>query len=1409
MGERERSTYSENELEHNSVDADIASARAIAKSFAQERAKKREGGAAPEEAPEKEAPVEAPEGAEGEAGVDADELAVFEDDAGLPGAPLPEFGALTVGVVNQDADLKNKARFEGEQKLAASLNEHKGLRKVLDMVWKGGIARSYYRQKYILEAKKEMLEAQTLVLEGNDKERNRYNRDISKSFLSEVEGVIDESAGDSRKSLRENYPELHKKISDIVAAYADGTIKDPEDASRQFKEALEGIDSDELKFGQGHLTATNVTDIAIEAKHRFENLMTIAEATQSRLEHDDAIARVMSGFDVMYGQRQIDRLEPKYNKVDKIVDKIESSKIGAIISPETLALATGAAASLVEFMAKREMGAALAIVPGVSAAITSGMKASAEFERERARAMFDVRYSRKFDETQKRRKEIMSTVFEHRSAKSVYEGLDAKVQELEAARSEGKDITAQKDALLRAVAECKYLLSTEKSERSLLSYTNEIDAPIEQLRILEKMARAKATLVDAGESNLDARLDNQTDLMKGVMSQFEQNIKESDKTAKRVKAERILKKSGFSLVSGAVLGIAAQEVRALMDDSVQGMFEKGGDYTQNLTAGRKLANFLTGKSLKGDASANFDIKTGLLNTTDDGLTFVRAQDGSYSLTQNGKEIVSGLTWDPQTGKITADALNKLHERGLLVTRDGTLTQKLSETIQETKTSQLSVEDWLSKGGNGGLHIKRSYWYDNDTQAFDQNELAAHYFTDPESGIKGLVTRMTDTGSSHLGQTAKFSELAQNGEIKLFISATQDTQWTPIEVTGKLLPDGQLAFLPEPGSAAAKFFDADGKFIGRFAEVARDLGFDENGNKLIAPLATAVGDGYTGTLPMEETVSKVVEKSFEIPKYLISAPEQSWNMPIVLPFSPDGAMNASRYERDDSRRTTREPDMTELARDYAGNIVGEGARTGETSPRIRERKQLQLGQEVDWFRDQMRQKRSEDYVNDRESDVRKSPELSAMDGKIKTVVTIPVHAPSEAPNIYKTLSLYAQQRDVDMDSFMVVLNLNWREKEPGPKEEVNAKIRATIREIERARVDFPQLKIATIYQQGHHGIHEVARQMNDTVMVAIDDAVKNGRMAADNDILIIRNDSDVRHLNARYIASYQEAMEKNPKTPLFTGTTYFDIEHTKKTPGFGAVLMIERMNNLFGAVNNGNIHTAGGNFAYRASHFAAANGFGYESDQSHGWIGAGSDDMRVGYKVSDVFTNAYNERYENSGRPEDHDLMDPDTRMLVRVGGAIVDTDDARYLKYYATPGDSVTNDAYRGNAYSANVLRPENLDDFSEKLDDAMVFNGVAEQFEREMSDYITLDDGDTERLGRIICWWFNANSLSEICTVEPTDTYKEGRQCYRFKLTAQGRIEYKEALRKRIGTGTSTNARNSLQRAIQNNDFVTPIMHS
>ena len=73
------------------------------------------------------------------------------------------------------------------------------------------------------------------------------------------------------------------------------------------------------------------------------------------------------------------------------------------------------------------------------------------------------------------------------------------------------------------------------------------------------------------------------------------------------------------------------------------------------------------------------------------------------------------------------------------------------------------------------------------------------------------------------------------------------------------------------------------------------------------------------------------------------------------------------------------------------------------------------------------------------------------------------AVSESENIYNTLSLFAQQDNADIEKSLILLNVNWLDEARSDPEKA-ANILRTMAEIDRARKDFPHLRIATIERE---------------------------------------------------------------------------------------------------------------------------------------------------------------------------------------------------------------------------------------------------------------------------------------------------------------------------------------------------------
>ena len=463
--------------------------------------------------------------------------------------------------------------------------------------------------------------------------------------------------------------------------------------------------------------------------------------------------------------------------------------------------------------------------------------------------------------------------------------------------------------------------------------------------------------------------------------------------------------------------------------------------------------------------------------------------------------------------------------------------------------------------------------------------------------------------------------------------------------------------------------------------------------------------------------------------------------------------------------------------------------GPISPSIARREKIELGRESLWYFGQFEMMNPPKYRADIKRAIHDSQLLERLDDSIKVIITIPVHIIADYDKIYGLLSLYAQQKSFNIRSALIVIDLNWKNNEKHSKKSIDNCLKEAYEQLEQARIDFPELKIAVFEQPDHDGIFYVAKELNDIVIIAIHLAIKAKRLSSDSDILIIRNDADVLHMHQNYLSAYMKAAKENPHTPIFLGTTWFDLEHSYRTPGFAAIMTFDRMVCIAHNIK-GNIYTAGGNFAYRARHFAAVDGMGYNCQRN--WLDVGSDDFQIGYRLRMAFF----EQSEKLG-----------FRICAYAPEAIIDADGSRIFNCYAADNDYTIIDAYGTRAecsFSNSAVRPKKTANFIEKIDDKKCFDRLIHQFELEISDYMSFYGLGDEIVCESIDRLFETDA-TKFYTVEPPVNPLDPQSKPKFKLNDAGRDYYKNLLRRNYGDGEHCPENNKLVQAIKDGVLLKP----
>lgn len=1286
---------------------------------------------------------------------------------------MPPSDELALVLVDQSQDAQDFSRDQADVRLTNELHEGGRFRRFVKGIWKGNIAKDYYRQKYIQEARSE-IEANQDILTHHDvtaEQRGRAMTATIQRFQSEYDESIHTAAGERRAELGTD-SDIANGLKNLIRQYAEGNLGDEallEERTRVI-EAYREANGDEL-LGPG--------------KVRIDNILTIAQSVKGAVEHGESLDRVMNSMKVIAGEaRSGVRTEARYSKVDRVIEKLNRSKIGSLVGPEIIAASVTTAASLLRLGSHKVVGAlAMTVAPGISAGLFAGLRENKRVKDERTQHAREMAMGNQFEEGAKRREQIEETRY-----------LTASADELTSILRErfGDGVLDSDEALSRALAalgavETRVSMSDARNI-DLISYSSV--AAIDEERFALDIARAEAKTIleqrlDATtrqrlgldeNASLQAMLEEQATLFQGCM---EKDMSKKDKAFQKLKARRVAMATATGVLAGLTLGVMAQEGIASLSDTREGLVEQLWNAKDSPINGEQHQTLLYGL-VHGDNSHTISVhhppsnlyesqglgKSGEISISSD-HSLVHNPNGTLSLVdKSGHITVNQLAVNPD-GSLPASTLDTLSSHGMTV-------ENLSHTIDTVTNEQqtVSVADYIAEHPGQTTHITRDLWYDNNTPApvFDKNELGLHW----ANGSKGPglqlngdfrldTATMTSGGSYHGGQSVDWHDAAVQGNLKLAISATEGTQMHTFMLD--VQPDGSIT-IPHDSVAAQFFSEENGEpvFTGKYAEVVQMTGRGTNGVEHVRPLAILVGAGrpdIQATVPVhhQEFVPnyKITTGGYNTSEQQVSFTE----MAPVIPVIPRRSLEVLEAAPPDEPGSPTEGDPRPPAY-YAGRgeiSIDEALRLRqERSPRLNENPEasLRLDEELDFYHDLLERERGQAYINSLENDIADSTELSQLSDDIESIITIPVAAGTEANNIYKTLSLYAQQDQDSLDKNLVYLHVNWIDDMVNDPEK-RSKIERTRQEIDRARKDFPHLRVATTEteyarEEVRNGIiGHVSRRMVDTLLMSLRRSVKSGNIQPDHDVLVVRNDADMNGIGRHYIKSMQDNMRENDTIDVFTGTTRFGVERYRDLPGFGIVTNIMQMGNVLGASGRYNkVHLGGANAGVRATTLAGVGGLGFGS-----WTGAGSDDVELGWRIAAARSGNVKEGIDHprSGYGYNSGIKISTARkVLKRVGGAAIDTNGDRLEALYRNGGNVI--DAW--GDYDSNggyQERPVALDGNgveSVRKD----FKEVAERIRRNIEAIIVSNDDDTL-------------SRSVLAFSFPNKSY------YKFTRNDEGRVEF------------------------------------
>lgn len=857
-------------------------------------------------------------------------------------SPSEVVDPINLVIVDQSRDALDAARDQADRRLSEEPVEGSGFRKFINGIWKGNIARDYYRQKYTNQALREIKANQdTLYYESPEDNRSQAKEATINRFLDGREELIHNTAGEKREIQSDN-SELVTETKELIRRYCSGELND----ETLKEERTRVLDAYRDKHGKDSLGDGVVT---------VDNMIEVAQAVSGAIENGESIDNVLNNLQVIIGEARTSvRTEARRSAVDKAIDSLSRTKVGSLVGPEVVATAVTTVASILKLGSHSVVGAITkTILPGVAAGAWAGLRENRRTKDEYTQHSRDMAMGKEFDDGATRRSEMEKVRYDSISAVYLTENLRSVIggEKLDAGGN-----TALKDALqVLAAVETRIHLSDSR-KIDLISFTNPADIGSERMALDIAVAEAKVAL--NGRLTDDVRkelgfsesasigdvLKSQSDEFMGII---ESDISAKDKAFNKLKARRVAKSVAIGVATGLTIGLLSQEVIAAVDPTRTGLIEQlwgahnipsTGDIEHQtvmhgLFAGNETT-IHTGPSSEYISHA-FGA-SGEISVSND-HNIVDNGNGTFSLVGANGHVGAENIPINSDGSLPQSSIDQLHKLGMVVND-----KSFNIESAAAHTQQVSASDYVMNHPNETTHITRDLWYDNDTTIADRNELRLQWGGNDginDTGYQLDTSTMAADGSYHGIQSVDWNHAAQGGELKLAISATTDTQNHVFMVD--IGPDGKVNI--PAGSPAAQFFSNENGhavFHGAYAEVVQTGNVDANGVEHIRPLATLVGDKKPGLIT--ENVAGIIHH----PSYEIITPgydtihENFTEMAPVIPVDSRKSLESLIANK------LQVPDMSPMY--YGGGMEGVHDWLKNNPDRLKTRRRIQNEQgEIVW------------------------------------------------------------------------------------------------------------------------------------------------------------------------------------------------------------------------------------------------------------------------------------------------------------------------------------------------------------------------------------------------------------------------------------------------------------------------------
>lgn len=797
-------------------------------------------------------------------------------DPMLSGAqPKPHDKPLVVAVVDQTHDVEAAAKDYAEARLreeSETAREAGRIKGFLHRIWRGenGIATKYFFNKYVEEAKQRAEEeGLTALYTDNVALRNAAMGATIARFTSEYDESIHEAAGERRKELAEDSP-FGLAVKKLIENYVEGDSKDWSEEA--FREAQSRIMRQLNQYGDGD-------DLIGEGKVRIDNIWQIAQAVKESVDHGESLDNVLQDVKIYTGEsRSGVRTEAHQSKIDKTIERLQKSKIGSLVGPETVSLGAAIATGLFR-VGRGSLARAAGVtgVPGLLGGVFAGMRENKRLKEERAIHAREVAQGQEFED-KGRRAEIEKTRYETVAAKELIGSLE---EFIDKENLSPEELQQCYESIVNAASR---IYASDKLQADFISYSSVTEVESERFDLDVAIARAKvklkgrlgdlpeALVADLGidkDGTVDDAIYKSTDVLYSLMD----DRSKKDEAFKKLKRRRVAMAAATGAVTGFTIGLASQEALAFFNSGYDGLLEnaltgEGGGDRQTLLAGifhGEGYGYSSETIVSAGDYTSYDVggSQGSINLPDNYQLAYNPDGTANIIDPNGSIFAENISFEAD-GSLSQASQELLQEKGAIVEDLSTVVSSPESTVQD-----LGIDEYLDHHHSELTNITRDFWYDNDTASVsDDNELGLHWGDRGDDGsIRLSISNMTDYGSYHGLDSTSWSDEAQGGTLKFAVSASIDTQDRVFMVD--IAPDGSIDIPSD--SPVANLFSVDEygqvEFNGAYGEVISIQDVDADGITHAAPLATMEGNNSISTI--STTVEVLTDKN--VPNFQITPP----------------------------------------------------------------------------------------------------------------------------------------------------------------------------------------------------------------------------------------------------------------------------------------------------------------------------------------------------------------------------------------------------------------------------------------------------------------------------------------------------------------------------------------------------------